>query len=287
MHLVNLAQRYAPLVPPEGLVLLGAREGEGWTLEPYPLPEGQTLVVRAEAALLHALREAGEGGLPRKALLEDVVAQVDVSERTAKSALANLKARGAVTEVALGGRGNPKAYRLTASKDLFAQNNQNETSALRNAAYFGKTHCPERQAKSTQGKTARWSPRRARRIASGSWSCERLDCPPGPPPGTGRQDEARSASQGPGRGGRPDGVRGPGRLGGSCGGRRPRRKGGSRGPLALLGRMFHLKGWLREWLALLGERFPEAREVELLGVWAGNPPRLEVIARVRPRSPSP
>jgi hypothetical protein len=48
-----------------------------------------------------------------------------------------------------------------------------------------------------------------------------------------------------------------------------------------------LEGWLLERLALLEERFPGAREVELLGVWAGNPPRLEVIARVRPRSPSP
>ena len=151
MRLVNLAQRYAPLVPPEELVLLGAREGEGWTLEPYPPPEGQTLVARAEAALLHALREAGEGGLPRKALLEDVVARVDVSERTAKSALANLKARGAVTEVALGGRGNPKAYRLTASKDLFAQNNQNETSALRNAAYFGQNPLPRKASEIHSG----------------------------------------------------------------------------------------------------------------------------------------
>jgi len=48
-----------------------------------------------------------------------------------------------------------------------------------------------------------------------------------------------------------------------------------------------LEAWLLERLALLEERFPGAREVELLGVWAGNPPRLEVIARVRPRSPSP
>jgi hypothetical protein len=48
-----------------------------------------------------------------------------------------------------------------------------------------------------------------------------------------------------------------------------------------------LEGWLLERLALLEERFPGAREVELLRVWAGNPPRLEVIARVRPRSPSP
>ena len=47
------------------------------------------------------------------------------------------------------------------------------------------------------------------------------------------------------------------------------------------------EAWLLEYLALLEERFPGAREVELLGVWAGDPPRLEVIVRVRPRSPLP
>lgn len=48
-----------------------------------------------------------------------------------------------------------------------------------------------------------------------------------------------------------------------------------------------LEAWLLERLALLEERFPGAREAELLGVWAGKPPRLEVIARVRLRCPSP
>ncbi|MGC8967625.1 MAG: hypothetical protein ACP5JV_04760 [Thermus sp.] len=49
----------------------------------------------------------------------------------------------------------------------------------------------------------------------------------------------------------------------------------------------HLEEWLLERLALWEEKFRGAREVELLGVWAGIPPRLEFVARVRPRSPSP
>jgi hypothetical protein len=40
-----------------------------------------------------------------------------------------------------------------------------------------------------------------------------------------------------------------------------------------------LEGWLAERLRTLEEDWPDAREVELLGVWAGNPPRLERIAR--------
>ena len=44
-----------------------------------------------------------------------------------------------------------------------------------------------------------------------------------------------------------------------------------------------LEGWLRERLAYLAETWPEAREVELLGLWAGNPPRLERLGRVRVR----
>lgn len=36
-----------------------------------------------------------------------------------------------------------------------------------------------------------------------------------------------------------------------------------------------------ERLAFLEEAWPGAQEVELLGVWAGNPPRLEPIARAR------
>jgi len=40
-----------------------------------------------------------------------------------------------------------------------------------------------------------------------------------------------------------------------------------------------LEGWLVERLRTLEEDWPDAKEVELLGVWAGNPPRLERIAR--------
>jgi hypothetical protein len=40
-----------------------------------------------------------------------------------------------------------------------------------------------------------------------------------------------------------------------------------------------LEGWLVERLTFLEESWPDAREVKLLGVWAGNPPRLEPIAR--------
>jgi len=42
-----------------------------------------------------------------------------------------------------------------------------------------------------------------------------------------------------------------------------------------------LEGWLVERLTFLEEGWPDAQQVELLGVWAGNPPRLERIARVR------
>jgi hypothetical protein len=40
-----------------------------------------------------------------------------------------------------------------------------------------------------------------------------------------------------------------------------------------------LEAWLVERLTFLEEGWPDAKEVELLGVWAGNPPRLEPIAR--------
>ena len=40
-----------------------------------------------------------------------------------------------------------------------------------------------------------------------------------------------------------------------------------------------LEGWLAERLRGLEEDWPGAKAVELLGVWAGNPPRLERIAR--------
>lgn len=41
------------------------------------------------------------------------------------------------------------------------------------------------------------------------------------------------------------------------------------------------RAWLVERLAFLEEAWPEVKEVELLGLWAGNPPRLEPIARAR------
>jgi hypothetical protein len=40
-----------------------------------------------------------------------------------------------------------------------------------------------------------------------------------------------------------------------------------------------LEGWLVERLTFLEEGWPDAREVKILVVWAGNPPRLEPIAR--------
>ncbi len=42
-----------------------------------------------------------------------------------------------------------------------------------------------------------------------------------------------------------------------------------------------LEAWLVERLAFLVEGWPEAREVEILGVWAGDPSRLEPIVRAR------
>ena len=158
MRLVALMQRYAPLPSPLGLELVEGHGGEGWSLEPYPLPEGQTRVAKAEAAILQALREAGEGGLPRKVLLEDVMARTTVSERTAKTALANLKAREKVEEVALGGRGNPKAYRLVDSRYFFAQNGK---APLGTALILGKAPCPRRWLEPIPGKVAgRLSPSR-------------------------------------------------------------------------------------------------------------------------------
>ncbi|WP_093008422.1 AAA family ATPase [Thermus arciformis] len=148
VRLVALTQRYAPLPSPLGLELVEGHGGEGWSLEPYPLLEGKTLVARAEAAILRALREAGEEGLPRKVLLEDVMAQASVSERTAKTALAHLRTRGKVKEVALGGRGNPKAYRLVDSKYFFAQKGE---SALRSGADFGQSPLPQRVGEADPG----------------------------------------------------------------------------------------------------------------------------------------
>lgn len=44
-------------------------------------------------------------------------------------------------------------------------------------------------------------------------------------------------------------------------------------------RLLTLEDWLAERLNALKEKHPEAREVELWGVWAGNPPRLVPIAK--------
>lgn len=46
-------------------------------------------------------------------------------------------------------------------------------------------------------------------------------------------------------------------------------------------RALGLEGWLSEHLSRLRERLPQAKEVELLGVWAGRPPRVEAFARAR------
>ena len=39
-----------------------------------------------------------------------------------------------------------------------------------------------------------------------------------------------------------------------------------------------MEDWLVERLSEMSRKWPDANEVELLGVWAGNPPRLELIA---------
>ncbi|WP_052037922.1 hypothetical protein [Thermus sp. NMX2.A1] len=41
--------------------------------------------------------------------------------------------------------------------------------------------------------------------------------------------------------------------------------------------------WLLDRLDRLEADFPEALEVELLGVWAGSPPRVEPVAAARPK----
>jgi hypothetical protein len=44
-------------------------------------------------------------------------------------------------------------------------------------------------------------------------------------------------------------------------------------------RFLTLEDWLVEKLSALKEKRPDAREVEIWGVWAGNPPRLVPIAK--------
>lgn len=50
-----------------------------------------------------------------------------------------------------------------------------------------------------------------------------------------------------------------------------------------------LEGWLLEYLERLERAYPGAREVEILGLWAGDPPRLERLARfwVQPKEGYP
>jgi hypothetical protein len=45
-------------------------------------------------------------------------------------------------------------------------------------------------------------------------------------------------------------------------------------------RLLTLEDWLMEKLSAMKEKHPDAREVELWGVWAGKPPRLVPIAKV-------
>jgi len=57
--------------------------------------------------------EAGAEGVPRKDLLQQVIARVNMSEHTAKRALQALQRRGVVGEEELPGRGRPKVLRLS------------------------------------------------------------------------------------------------------------------------------------------------------------------------------
>jgi hypothetical protein len=46
-------------------------------------------------------------------------------------------------------------------------------------------------------------------------------------------------------------------------------------------RITTLEDWLVERLSAMRQDWPDVKEIELLGVWAGNPPRLERVARAR------
>jgi len=113
VKLTCIKQSYGPLPPPIGLELVWLTEEDGCLFKPYPLPEGQTLEEKAEAALLALLSEAGAEGLPRKDLLQQVIARANTSESTAKRALQALQRRGVVEEEELPGRGRPKVLRLS------------------------------------------------------------------------------------------------------------------------------------------------------------------------------
>lgn len=120
-RLVCTKQSYAPIPPPLGLKLVWLGE-DACRMEPYPLPEGETLEDKAKLALLAALRAAGESGIKRADLLAYAVQQANVSTRTAERALAELiRTAPALEERQLPGRGAPK---LIVYVDL-ASNNQN------------------------------------------------------------------------------------------------------------------------------------------------------------------
>ncbi|MFN4073525.1 MAG: AAA family ATPase [Thermus sp.] len=112
VKLTCVKQSYAPLPPPIGLELVWLSDGEGAYFKPYPLPEAATLEERAEKVILELLAQAGEEGIPRKALLEEAVRRGNISQRTAIRALSELRGRGLVEEVELPGRGAPKVLRL-------------------------------------------------------------------------------------------------------------------------------------------------------------------------------
>ncbi|RTI00371.1 hypothetical protein CSW29_05995 [Thermus scotoductus] len=133
VKLTCVKQSYAPLPPPIGLELVWLSDGEGAYFKPYPLPEAATLEERAEKVILELLAQAGEEGIPRKALLEEAVKRGNLSKRTAIRALSEL--RGLVEEVELPGRGAPKVLRLP-RPGLSISLAQNRESSVQDAKGF-------------------------------------------------------------------------------------------------------------------------------------------------------
>jgi RecA/RadA recombinase len=120
-RLICTKQSYGPLPPPLGLRLVWDGE-DACRMEPYALPESDTLEDRAKLALLAALRAAGEQGLRRADLLAYAVQQANVSTRTAERALADLiRQDPAIEERQLPERGAPKLIVYVG----LAANNQN------------------------------------------------------------------------------------------------------------------------------------------------------------------
>jgi hypothetical protein len=119
--LICTKQSYAPLPGPLGLRLVWHVQ-DACTMEPYALPDSDTLEDKARLALLTALRAAGEQGMRRAELLTYAVQQANVSTRTAERALADLiREDPAIEERQLPERGRPK---LVVYGSL-ASNNQN------------------------------------------------------------------------------------------------------------------------------------------------------------------